>query len=42
MSWHEGSCDRCRRETNVIYVDGHGSLCIVCLDKEAETGEVEA
>lgn len=44
MNWHEGTCDNegCSRETNVIYVDGYGDRCVVCLDRLAENGEVEA
>lgn len=38
--WHEGTCNDCGRETNVIHVDEHGTLCIVCLNQLAEQNEV--
>lgn len=42
MSWDDGICERCARESQVIHVDGHGPLCVVCLDYVAEHNDSDA
>lgn len=42
MSWDDGVCTECGRETDVTHVNGHGEACLVCLDQAAEQGDSEA
>lgn len=44
MSWRDGECENpdCARETRVVYVQGHGNRCIVCLDKLTEDDDAAA
>lgn len=39
MTWDEGECSECGRETDVTRVDGHGLVCLVCTDQIAEGGD---
>lgn len=42
MTWDEGECHICGRETDVTRVDGIGAACLVCLDQIAEHGDESA
>lgn len=42
MSWDDGECSECNRNTSVVYVDGIGEVCLVCLDQAAEQGNESA
>lgn len=39
MTWVGGVCSKCDRETDVVHVDEHGQMCIVCLDLVTENNE---
>lgn len=40
--WSDGECSECNRNTSVVYVDGLGEACLVCLDQAAEQGDSDA